>query len=86
MTIDRKKVPAALSFGAGVLVGGALGLLLAPRSGLELRYDLADKLEQLKNRFKKAEADMAGAAGSTAGAAASATGPHPPNGSAQATS
>lgn len=41
-------VPALAIFGAGLLVGAGLGLLLAPKSGEELRRDLAHGVEDLK--------------------------------------
>ena len=37
-------VPALAIFGAGVLVGVGLGLMLAPKPGSELREDLRDRL------------------------------------------
>ncbi len=39
-----KLVPALALFGAGVLVGVGLGLMLAPKPGRELRDDLKQKL------------------------------------------
>jgi hypothetical protein len=39
-----KLVPALALFGAGVLVGVGLGLMLAPRPGRELRHDLRARL------------------------------------------
>ncbi len=41
-------VPALAIFGAGLLVGAGLGLLLAPKSGHELRRDIADGVDDLK--------------------------------------
>ena len=38
-------VPALALFGVGVLVGTSLGLLVAPRSGRELRDDLAHRIQ-----------------------------------------
>jgi hypothetical protein len=43
-------VPALAIFGAGLLVGAGLGLLLAPKSGQELRADLATGVDDLKHR------------------------------------
>jgi hypothetical protein len=43
-------------FVAGVLVGGLLGLALAPKSGRELREDLGDQ----SGRFKDRAYDFAG--------------------------
>ncbi len=37
-------VPALAIFGAGVLVGVGLGLMLAPKAGRELRDDLRERL------------------------------------------
>jgi hypothetical protein len=39
-----KLVPALALFGAGVLVGVGLGLMLAPKPGRELREDLRTRL------------------------------------------
>ena len=39
-------MPALGVFAAGVVVGGALGLLLAPSSGRELRGDLRTQLDK----------------------------------------
>jgi hypothetical protein len=36
------------SFGVGLLVGAGVSLLLAPKSGQELRQDLADRFRGLK--------------------------------------
>jgi len=51
-------MPAIVGFGAGVIVGGALGLLFAPRSGMELRAELAERLEGLFTRAKAAGAEI----------------------------
>jgi len=40
----EKMVPALALFGAGVLVGVGLGMMLAPKSGAALRQDVRDKL------------------------------------------
>jgi hypothetical protein len=42
----EKLVPALALFGAGVLVGVGLGLMLAPKPGRELRDDLKAKLNK----------------------------------------
>ena len=39
-----RMVPALALFGAGVLLGVGLGLMLAPKPGRELRDDLRDRL------------------------------------------
>lgn len=39
-----KLVPALALFGAGVLVGVGLGLMLAPKPGTQLREDLKNRL------------------------------------------
>jgi hypothetical protein len=43
-------LPALGIFGAGVLVGAGLGLLLAPKSGEELRGDIRRGANQLQNQ------------------------------------
>lgn len=42
-SVDRM-VPALALFGAGVLLGVGLGLMLAPKPGRELRDDLRERL------------------------------------------
>lgn len=42
----EKMVPALALFGAGVLVGVGLGLMLAPKPGRELREDLRARLNR----------------------------------------
>lgn len=48
----------AAGVGIGVLVGGALALLFAPKSGTELRADLGDAVEDLKDRAEKVLDDL----------------------------
>lgn len=43
-TATDKLVPALALFGAGVLVGVGLGLMLAPKPGNQLREDLKNRL------------------------------------------
>ncbi len=43
-------LPALGIFGAGLLVGAGLGLLLAPKSGNELRGDIRQGASQIKDR------------------------------------
>lgn len=45
-TSSDKLVPALALFGAGVLVGVGLGLMLAPKTGRELRQDVKQKLHK----------------------------------------
>lgn len=45
-TASDKLVPALALFGAGVLVGVGLGLMLAPKPGRELRADVKQKLQK----------------------------------------
>lgn len=45
-TSADKMVPALALFGAGVLVGVGLGLMLAPKPGRELRADVKHKLQK----------------------------------------
>ena len=40
----EKMMPSIALFGAGVLLGVGLGLMLAPKPGAELRHDLRDRL------------------------------------------
>lgn len=43
-------LPSLAIFGAGVLVGAGLGLLLAPKSGRELRSDITEGVNTLSDR------------------------------------
>ena len=44
----ERVVPALAVFGAGVLVGVAIGLILAPKSGNELRGQLQSQLDKAR--------------------------------------
>jgi hypothetical protein len=46
-------LPGIAMFGAGIIVGAALGAIFAPKAGIELRADLAEKLESLTHSFMK---------------------------------
>lgn len=60
----EKMVPALALFGAGVLLGVGLGLMLAPKPGRELRDDLRAKLGRGEpNGTTEAQAPVAEAAG-----------------------
>lgn len=43
-------IPAISVFGAGLLVGAALGVLFAPKRGDEIRGDLRHRLDDLRTR------------------------------------
>ena len=47
-------LPSMALFGAGLLVGAGLALLLAPTSGKELRDELGDRAADLKDRVGEA--------------------------------
>jgi len=47
--------PAAAAFGIGLVVGAAAALLLAPKSGQELRQDLASKMRDLREKGMQQE-------------------------------
>lgn len=55
--------PALTALGVGLLVGVGVGLLLAPKPGVELRNDLKDKLraaqDALPDQLKGATASVA---------------------------
>ena len=44
-------LPAIGLLGAGIAVGAAMGLLLAPKAGNELREDMGKRVSELKERF-----------------------------------
>jgi hypothetical protein len=47
-------LPALGLFGAGLLVGAGLGLIMAPRPGRALRRELGKKMDQVTDRAKNA--------------------------------
>ena len=51
------------AFALGTLVGGAMGLLFAPKTGEEMRRDLGERLDdathRVKDRFATNSGDMA---------------------------
>jgi hypothetical protein len=47
-------VPSLALFGAGLLVGAGLALLLAPTSGRELREEITDRAGELRDRVSAA--------------------------------
>ncbi len=47
-------LPLISAFGVGLLVGAGVALLFAPESGKELRDDLADRVEGLKEQASQA--------------------------------
>lgn len=46
-------VPALTLFGVGMLVGAGVGLLVAPRSGRELRKDIAERISEVPDAMAK---------------------------------
>jgi hypothetical protein len=44
-------------FGAGLLIGSTLALLLTPRSGAEMRDDLKSRIGAVRDRLRTAEPD-----------------------------
>ena len=44
--------PAAAAFGIGLVVGAAAALLLAPKSGEELRQDLSQKMREMREQVR----------------------------------
>jgi hypothetical protein len=43
-------MPALGLFGAGLVVGAGLGLLLAPKSGREIRGELTERMQEVRER------------------------------------
>ena len=57
-------VPSLVLFGAGLLVGAGLAVLFAPTSGRELREELSQRLDELRDKVApRPTGDGAGAAG-----------------------
>lgn len=45
--------PALALFGVGVLIGTGIGLLVAPKSGRELRQDIAHRIQQAPDAMSR---------------------------------
>lgn len=58
--------PAMTALGVGLLVGVGLGLLLAPKTGAELRNDLKDKLRSAQDALPEQPRGATASAGSSA--------------------
>jgi hypothetical protein len=50
-------VPSLALFGAGLLVGAGLALLLAPTSGRELREEITERANELRERVGSAASE-----------------------------
>lgn len=50
-------IPTLGIFGIGILVGAALGLTFAPKTGNELRTDVTGRFNDLKTRFTSENLD-----------------------------
>ena len=48
------------TFGIGLLVGAGIGLMLAPKTGRELREDLRERLRRAPEDFNETVASVAG--------------------------
>jgi len=57
--------PALTALGVGLLVGAGLGLLLAPKTGVELRNDLRDKLRSAQDALPEPLRGATSSVGST---------------------
>jgi hypothetical protein len=51
---NNEMVPSLALFGAGVLVGAGLALLLAPTTGRELREEITERATELRDRVAAA--------------------------------
>lgn len=58
----KKNAKLLMAVGAGLLVGGILGVLFAPDKGTETRRKIADQgkklADKVKNRFHKEKEDL----------------------------
>jgi hypothetical protein len=52
-------VPTTLAFVAGIAAGAGIALLLAPKSGREMRSDISNKASELTHRLSSAASEMA---------------------------
>ena len=53
----KEKLAGLGKFALGAAIGGALGVLFAPKSGKETRQDLKNKLDELVAKIKKIDKD-----------------------------
>jgi hypothetical protein len=54
---SNEMVPSLALFGAGLLVGAGLALLLAPTTGRELREEITERASELRDRVAAAADD-----------------------------
>jgi hypothetical protein len=59
---STEMVPSLALFGAGLLVGAGLALLLAPTSGRELREEITERASELRDRVGTAANEYEGGA------------------------
>lgn len=52
-------IPTALAFVAGLAAGAGVALLLAPKSGREVRQDISNKASELSGRFTSTATELA---------------------------
>jgi YtxH-like protein len=52
-------IPTALAFVAGAAAGAGLALLLAPKSGREMRADISNKASEMTNRLTSTASEIA---------------------------
>lgn len=62
-------LPGLALFGAGILVGAGLAFLFAPVTGHELREDLLQRINELRERMNLGETSPPGDGGTTRGTA-----------------
>ena len=59
LTMNRKQIPGAIAtFAVGAGIGAALALLFAPKSGEELRGDIADGVNDGVNQVRSTGRDL----------------------------
>jgi hypothetical protein len=58
-TASHDLLPGLALFGAGVLLGAGLALLFAPSSGAELRENIGERFEEVRERINGGSAEQA---------------------------
>jgi gas vesicle protein len=59
LTMNRKQIPGTiLTFAVGAGIGAAVALLFAPKSGEELRGDIADGVNDSVNQVRSTSRDL----------------------------
>lgn len=74
-TTLENAIPTSIAFVAGLAAGAGIALLLAPKSGREVRQDISNRATELSSRIGTAASDLASEARSALTPSSTATTP-----------